>query len=220
MFAAWEAGVWNVLSRRFRPDLIVGASSGAWNGWAIAGGASPETLVREWHDASIAATWLFRPELLQQKAQDLWARFRPRQPFGLTVVEVPHFHARLVTGLDIGWRHLAATCSIPGAFPAVAIDGKFFVDGGLLGSLPLWAAEEMGASHAIAINCLTGVSFRMFRAVMRPRVHSPALDVQLIEPSERLGSLKDTVCWSLTNIERWIAMGERDAKRALTSITM
>lgn len=220
MFAAWEAGVWKTLAGSFRPDLIVGASSGAWNGWAIAGGASPDDLVREWHDTSIAATWLFRSELLHRKAQELWTRYQPRVPFGLTVVQVPHFHARLVCSPHVTARHLAATCAIPGAFPAVSIDDQYFVDGGLLGSLPLWAAEEMGATRAIAVNCLTGVPYRMARAVLRPRGPSSRLDVVLIEPSEQLGSLRDTVCWSHSNIERWIELGERDAKQALSLITM
>src|ERR1035438_6422683 len=38
MFGAYQAGAWNVLSRRFRPDLVVGASVGALNGWAFPGG--------------------------------------------------------------------------------------------------------------------------------------------------------------------------------------
>lgn len=220
MFAAWEAGVWKGLFGHFRPDLIVGASSGAWNGWAIAGGASPDDLVREWHDASIAATWLFRTELLHRKAKDLFSRYQPQVRFGLTVVEVPHFHARLVSAPHITWRHLAATCAIPGAFQPVAIDNRYYVDGGLLGSLPLWAAEEMGATHAVAVNCLTGVPFKLARAVLPPRAHSGRLSVTLIEPSEQLGSLRDTVCWSHSNIERWIELGVRDAKRAVSSITM
>ena len=219
MFAAWEAGVWKGLAGHVRPDLVVGASAGAWNGWLIAGGATPDQLVGEWLDPSVAATWLFRPELLRQKAQDLWGRFQPRIPFGLTVVEVPHFRSRLVRAPDITWRHLAATCAIPGAFPAVAIENRQFVDGGLLGALPLWAAAEMGATHAVALNCLTSLSFRMLRALLRPR-RAAGLEVSLIEPEEPLGSLRDTVCWSKSNLERWIEMGERDAKRVLTAITM
>src|ERR1700722_2339651 len=50
MFAAWEVGVWKVLREHFTPDLIVGASAGAWNGWAVAGGATAEELVRDWLD--------------------------------------------------------------------------------------------------------------------------------------------------------------------------
>src|ERR1035438_5321759 len=45
MFGAYQAGAWNVLSRRFQPDLVVGASVGALNGWAIAGGCSPAELL-------------------------------------------------------------------------------------------------------------------------------------------------------------------------------
>lgn len=220
MFAAWEVGCWKALARHIQPDLVVGASAGAWNGWLIASGATPEEIEAEWHDPSMATTWLFRPELLRRKAQDLWMRFHPRIPFGLTIVEVPRLHSRLVCGPDITWQHLAATCSIPGAFPAVSIANKQFVDGGLLGALPLWAAEEMGATRAIALNCLTHISFRMLRAILRPRGASPELDVMLIEPSEQLGSLRDTVCWSHSNIKRWIELGERDAERAVTEITM
>lgn len=220
MFAAWEAGVWRGLAGHVEIDLVVGASAGAWNGWLIAGGAEPEELVAEWHDPSIAANWVFRPDLLRNKAQDLYSRFQPRIPYGLTVVEVPHFRSRLVRAPAVTWEHLAATCAIPGAFPAVAIREKQFVDGGLLGALPLWAAEEMGATHALALNCLTNLSFRVLHALLRPRGASPALDVTLIEPSEQLGSVKDTVCWSHSNIQRWIELGERDAKRALSAFTI
>lgn len=220
MFAAWQAGVWKVLAEHFRPDLIIGASSGAWNGWLIAGGATPDELIEQWHDPSVAATWLFRPELLRRKAQSLYAHSRPQTPFGLTVVEVPHFRSRLVRGPDVTWRHLAATCSIPGAFPPVWIGSRQFVDGGLLGSLPLWAAEDMGATRAIALNCLTNLSFRMLRALLKPRGHTPSLEVTLIEPSETLGALHETVCWSHSNIERWIELGQRDANHAVAQFTM
>src|ERR1035441_622902 len=48
MFGAYHAGAWNVLSRRFQPDLVVGTSAGALNGWAIAGGCSPAELLDMW----------------------------------------------------------------------------------------------------------------------------------------------------------------------------
>src|ERR1017187_6900392 len=38
LWAAWEVGAWSVLRERFRSDLIVGASAGAWNGWPEPGG--------------------------------------------------------------------------------------------------------------------------------------------------------------------------------------
>ena len=42
------------------------------------------------------------------------------------------------------------------------------------------------------------------------------LKVTLLEPSERLGSLRDALVWNASNIERWMDLGRRDA----SSITM
>ena len=220
MFAAWEAGVWKSLSRRFKPDLIVGASAGAWNGWAIAGGCSAEDLIREWMDSATARIGLFRAGALHQRARELSSRYQPRIPFGLTVVEVPRLRARVVRGSEITWRHLAATCTIPFCFPPVRIQDRRYGDGGLLGALPRWAAEEMGATRAIAVNALTTLPFRMLHKAMRGRNASAALEVIRIEPSMQLGSLRDAVCWSRANVERWVELGERDANRVASSITM
>ena len=46
-----------------------------------------------------------------------------------------------------------------------------------------------------------------------------ALEVISIVPSERLGSLRDSVIWSRTKVERWIELGERDGKQALRLLT-
>src|ERR1017187_6094096 len=54
MFGAYQAGAWNVLSRRFETDLVVGTSVGALNGWAIAGGCSPADLLAMWRDPATA----------------------------------------------------------------------------------------------------------------------------------------------------------------------
>ena len=210
MYAAWEVGVWKSLSARLKPDLIVGASAGAWNGWVIASGAAPEELERAWLDGSLAAVRVFRPEVLHCKARDLFTRFQPRLPFGLTVVEVPSFRQFLVRDGELTWRHLAATASIPGAYPPVAISGRWYVDGGLRQSLPLWAARQMGATRAFALQCLTGLPSRVLRTVLRPAPPPAPLEVVFVMPSERLGSLRASVAWSRPNIERWIALGERD----------
>jgi NTE family protein len=228
MFAAWEIGVWKVLRDHFTPDLIVGASAGAWNGWAIAGGASPDEIIGDWLDPLTAtlmqpglhSAGFLRPDALHAKARELFDQYQPRVPFGLTVVEVPRLRARLVRDSQITWRHLAATCSIPLAFPPVAIDGKLYVDGGLMGALPLWAAQEMGATRAIALNCLTTRPFRLLHRSLRWSQPRTTLETIRIEPSIPLGSLRDTFRWSAAKIERSIALGELDGKRALASITM
>ena len=228
MYAAWEVGVWKALRERFQFDLIVGTSAGAWNAWMIAGGISPDELTREWLDPTAATimqlglhrSGVMRPEALHEKAHELFARFQPRIPFGLTLAEVPRLRPLLVRGPDVTWRHLAATASIPMCFPPVEIEGKQYLDGGLLGALPTWAAEEMGATHAIAVNAINIFPFRLLRMVFQPRRPSPALKIFPIEPSEKLGPLRDGVVWSSSNIERWVEQGERDGNRAATSITM
>lgn len=217
MFAAWEIGVWKALRPHFRPDLIVGASAGALNGWAIAGGAAPADLERQWLDPLTAH--LMRHHALHKKARHLFETYHPQIPFGLTVVDIPRFRPRLVRGTEIEWKHLAATCSIPLVFPPMLIGGRRCVDGGFLGALPLWAAQEMGATRAIALNCLNTRSFRLMHRSMRWRIPRPtSLEVIRVEPSIPLGSMLDTAVWSASKIERWIALGERDGERALPSI--
>jgi NTE family protein len=228
MFGAWEVGVWKALSRVFQPDCIVGASAGAWNGWVLASGCGVEEMTALWLDPSLAVIFQ-RPALLHEKARELFARFRPRIPFGLALVQVPRMRQRLVRDSAITWQHLAATCSIPLVFPPVRIEGAYFVDGGLLGALPLWAAREMGATRAISVHALAGPhrpaglgAIAALHALARPLAKSCPADFEIvrIEPSARLGSVHDALSWSRPNIERWIEQGERDANRACTSITM
>jgi predicted acylesterase/phospholipase RssA len=229
MFAAWEVGVWKALGLQLRPDIVVGASAGAWNAWAIAGGATVEELAREWMDPRTAdlmrvglhRAGILRPDALHAKARELFDRFRPRMPVGITLVEVPSFRLHLVRDAEITWQHLAATCAIPFCFPPVTIDGRRFVDGGVRGALPVWAAEEMGATRSIAVNCLTTLPFRMLRIGLRLLAPRPsAAEVMLIEPSTGLGSLRDAMVWSASNVNRWIAQGECDGNRALSSVRM
>lgn len=220
MWAAWEVGAWRVLRERIQPDLIVGASAGAWNGLAIAGGATPEDLEREWMQPDMADVFRSRPHFLHEKARNLCEKYPRRGAFALTVVEVPTMRRRIVREAEICWQHLAASGSIPCVFPAVEIDGRRYVDGGLRGGLPLWAAEQLGATRVVALNVLNTPLFRFLHGVMRDNKASAALEVTLIEPSERLGSLYDAVVWDPKKIARWMELGERDALRAMSSVRM
>jgi NTE family protein len=224
LWAAWEVGAWQVLRERFRPDLIVGASAGAWNGWAIAGGAGPDELAREWLEGPAGRVMQFGPhrtgflrgEPLLETSRDLFARYRPRIPFALTIVELPSLRPHIVAGTEITWRHLAAACAIPLGFPPVEIEGRLYVDGGLRAGLPLWAAEALGGRRALALNVLSTPGFRLLQRAMRGKRPTSALKVIRVEPSRRLGSLRHAVVWNKRNIEQWIELGKRDA----SSITM
>ena len=199
--------------------MIVGASAGAWNGWLIAAGATPDELAHEWLDASSGRVLQrgSRPAALYETARDIFTRWSPTLPFGLTVTEVPRMRPVLFRSPSINWKHLAATASIPIFFPPVEIDGKRYVDGGLLGALPVWAAQEMGATRAIALNAWP---YRILRPILKPLMPRATIETVLIEPSEPLGSLRDAAVWSPINITRWIALGERDGNRAAGSITI
>lgn len=228
MWAAWEVGAWKVLRESFRPDMIVGASAGAWVGWAIAGGATPDEIAAEWLDPLTAKimqfgmhpSGVFRSEGLIAKSRELFERCRPKIPFGLTIVEVPSLKVHIVRDGEITWQHLAASCSIPFGFAPVRIGDKYYVDGGFRGALPLWAAEQMGATEAVALNVLNTPIFRVLHKIMGGLRPSARLQVRRLEPSEALGSIRDAVVWRAANIRRWIDLGERDANRALTSVRM
>jgi NTE family protein len=228
LWAAWEVGAWKVLRERCKFDLIVGASAGSWNGWAIASGCTPEELEREWLDPSMAGVMRFGPHAagflqggpLHEKARELFLRYRPKMPFALTMVEVPSMRSRIVRESEITPLHLAASCSIPFGFPPVQIDGAYYVDGGFRGALPLWAAEELGATRATALNVLNTPEFRILGRLLWKKRARGAMQVTVLEPSERLGSLRDAVRWNPNYIRNWIALGERDAIRLASSITM
>ncbi len=232
MFGAYQAGAWKTLARRFRPDLVVGASAGALNAWAIAGGASPDDLRRVWLDTecgSFAAFRLLQPPWrgvfdsgpLQARIRRLWEAYRPQVEVGIVATEVPRLRPRLFRGAEIDWRHLAAAAAVPFAYRPVRIDGRYYVDGGLLGPLPLWAAVRMGATRIVAVNVLAhppsrlaGLAVRAFRALTprQPRI-PPGVEISTIQPERSLGTLREVVFWNRETAERWIALGEEAAVR-------
>ena len=219
MFGAWQVGVWKALSGRFQPDLVVGASAGALNGWAIAGGASAEDLKESWLDPATSKILLLRrPEALFQVARSLYNRFRPHLPIGVPLVEFPRLRARLARNEEIRWEHLAASCSIPLWFPPVRIGDKRYVDGGLRAALPLWAAEEMGATRAIAVSAFELPMAALLRFVVVPPTTSDRLSVIRIKPSEPLGPLHHAMLWSPTRLRRWMDLGEYDGNMAVSRL--
>jgi hypothetical protein len=70
--------------------------------------------------------------------------------------------------------------------------------------------------RALVLNVLNTPAFRLFHRVMGRNHLNPAMKVTRIEPSRRLGSLRDALVWNPSNIGRWIEMGRCDA----SSITM
>jgi NTE family protein len=221
LFGAWQAGAWSVLSRDVRPDLIVGASVGSLNGYVIASGGTPEELRNMWLEPSFA-----RLTDLSSNIRRMMARYALRIPFAITATELPRMKPRIFRDSEITWQHLAASCALPLALPQVRIGTHWYSDGGLLGALPAWAAVELGATQIIGLQALPqatswwlGQATRAFRAIAghNPPV-PPGIEVFEICPGRRLGSVRDTIQWKRSNIERWLDQGAEDAGATLTKL--
>jgi NTE family protein len=198
MFGAYQAGAYKAIADLAPPDIVVGASVGALNGWAIAGAP------------------------LRAQAEVLYRDYQPRLPFGVVLVELRNLRPRLVQLPHVHAAHLHATCSIPVFMPPVSIAGKRFLDGGLFEKLPLWAAIEMGATRIIAVDSLPNVgkwwlhlATDIAHVFRKPKRYAADLDLTIISPSGRLGDANDAVFWNRANIDRWVDMGMRDAARAI-----
>ncbi len=236
MFGAWQAGVWRALAGRFQPDIVIGASSGALNAWAIAGGCPPEELAAFWLDPALARVtrlrfpfppWagVFDSDRLEQIARRVHSAFRPRTEVVVAVTAVRGLRVHLFRNEEITWLHLAASCAIAFGFRTVAIEGRHYTDGGLLGALPLWAAGDTGASRAIGLLSMPRLPSAVGRALLRvfrglapaPPVTRQVAEARILTPSEPMGSLSDLLFWRRDNIERWLALGRRDGERWLNT---
>src|SRR4028119_2206919 len=99
MFGAYQAGAWEVLYETFRPDIVVGASIGSLNGWAIAGGCPPEELSRRWLKLHGAAQhrWRFtrspldgylESEQLRDWICDIYNSYQPKLQYGVVLTDL------------------------------------------------------------------------------------------------------------------------------------
>lgn len=211
MFGAWQAGAWRALAKNFQPDLIVGASVGSLNGYAIAGGATPDELIAFWRQPTLASL-----HNLPATIQDLMRLHPLRQDYAVVLTDLLRLKPRIFHGPDLTWRHLAASCAIPGVLPQYRIHGRWYSDGGLLNPLPVWAAVELGAKKIVALHALPEIPSSMlkpfvsaFRATVghQPEV-PPGVDLTIIKTDGPLGSIHDALRWEKDRIDRWIALGE------------
>jgi len=232
LFGAWEVGVWRELEGVVRPDLVVGASIGALNGWLVASGCPAEELERRWLDLRIMSKlhvrvprrplegWLdSRP--LEALIREIHSRYTPRVDFGVLVTDTLRLRPRLFRAPGVTWEHLAASVGMIGIFQQYRIGGRVYSDGGLLGALPRWAAAEMGAERIVAINCLPRLPSALIAAGVRAvqsiaAYRAPSLpasvEVHEICPAGSLGSIRESLVWTETNTRRWIERGRADAR--------
>jgi NTE family protein len=187
MYGAYQAGAWKAIADVFQPDLIVGASIGAINGWAIAGGCHPDQLIERWLNLDAAAHYrwkfprgplqgVFDTTPLQAMIRDVYETYQPQTHFAMVVTDLMKLRPVILRGNQVSWQHLVASTAIIGLFDQVRLGGRIYSDGGLLSAVPLWAAAEMGATRALVIDVLPapcGCS-RRFARRFRPELKSSA----------------------------------------------
>lgn len=144
------------------PDIITGTSAGSVVGSLYAAGYTPQQLQQlagkmdETHlaDITLSSNGFIKGDKLQNFINGL-VHNRPieklNKPFGAVATE-------LDTGKEIIFRYgntgqaVRASASIPNVFQPVVINGKRYVDGGLVSPVPVTAARDMGANFVIAVD--------------------------------------------------------------------
>ena len=235
MYGAYQAGAWKAIADIFQPDLIVGASIGAVNGWAIAGGCHPDDLIERWLNLDAAAHYrwkfprtplhgVFDTTPLQAMTREVYEAYQPgtnpsKIHFAMVLTDLMKLRPVVLHGNAVSWQHLVATTSIVGLFDQVRLGGRIYSDGGLLSAVPLWAAAEMGATRALVIDLLPvppGNIARVFVGAMRMlspfRAHvPPGMQVIRLAPPALLGSPLESIYWTRPNAEAWIRAGQDQA---------
>lgn len=177
--ALMEAGI--------EPDVIVGTSVGAINGSMLAADPTPgaiERLTDVWTNlraedifpgSRVARVWNIVARGDHIHPNDGIRRLIDMLPVHtFEQLQIP-FHA-CAAGLADGeerWfdsgplsRAILASTALPGVFPPVSIDGKLYVDGGVVNNVPVARATELGARRIYVLTC--GAPSTRPRDVRRP----------------------------------------------------
>jgi NTE family protein len=153
-----------LLEHNIVPDIIVGTSIGAVVGGCQAAGRLD--LLEEWAvgltrrgilsylDISFSGSGLIGGDRLASRLQEKLG--------DITIETLPIRFAAVTTEIDTGheiWLTrgrladaLRASYALPGIFPAVAMAGRWLVDGALVNPVPVSAARVLGARIVIAVN--------------------------------------------------------------------
>ena len=218
MFGAWQAGAWKAIEPFFQPDMIVGASVGSLNGYALGCRWTGEELCGLWRRPQPRGIGHL-PDLVEQLVRE-----RPlTKDFAVVLTDVLRMKPRTFPAAEVTEQHLVASCAILGLIPPQKIGGRWYADGGLLNPLPVWAAVERGATRIVALHCLPEIPsvwiepfVKAFRGVFGYRPKLPdGIEVTIVKPSRKLGGLSDALHWNRENVDRWIAQGMEDAASAV-----
>ena len=187
ILGAHEVGMLRaLLEAGIGPDLVVGTSVGAVNGAAIAfdpTAAGVERLVDVWK--AIEETEIFGGSLLGRLGNLARTRTSLHSDAALRDVLTGAFGTPQIEDLDVPFQCVGASienarehwfttgslidavlasCAVPGLVPPAVVDGEHFYDGGIVNSIPVGRAAELGATVAYVLHV-----GRIERALTPPR---------------------------------------------------
>jgi NTE family protein len=164
--ALFEAGV--------HPDLVIGTSIGALNGALVAAdptAAVTERLIALW--ASKQARDVFGDSAPRQLARLARAGTHLHSPVPLramldrelrgmsTFEDLPVRFECCAASIERAAEHwfvkgplvdaVLASAAVPGLLPPIAIDGQHYIDGGIVNSIPIGRAVELGAATVFVL---------------------------------------------------------------------
>jgi NTE family protein len=156
-------GVLEVLIREKIPiDMIVGTSMGAIVAAAFAVGI-PMRVMKE-RAEKMTVGQILDPTmpsiglLAGDKMELLIKNLLDERAFSDCKIPLSVMTTDIETGEEIIYHEgdlikvIRASCSWPGIFNPVKIDGRLLVDGGIKNSVPTWVAEKLGADYVIAVD--------------------------------------------------------------------
>lgn len=183
------------------PDIVVGTSAGAVVGALYAAGYSGFELQKlvlqleesQFSDWSLPDRGVLKGEALQGFVNQAVAQ-RPLEKLGKLLAVVA---TDLNSGEAIVFRTgntgmaVRASSSVPGLFQPVAINGREYVDGGLVSPVPVRTARSLGADFVIAVDISAKPQFGKTRTTVDVLLQSFAIMGKTI--GERELSVADVV---------------------------
>lgn len=209
-WGAVEVGMLKALAGAgIQPDLILGTSIGAFNGAVFAAAPNSsgiDALLQLWTD--VAASGLLGASVLErarslarlrvaiqdpQPLRDLLADALPLATFEALPVRFECVAASIERAAEHWFTSgnlvepLLASAAVPGLFPPIEIDGEHFYDGGLVNSVPVDRAVELGATEIYVLQV-----GRLEQPLKSPeRFYEPALVAFEIARRHRFASIRD-----------------------------
>ncbi|MDP2133880.1 MAG: patatin-like phospholipase family protein [Sulfuritalea sp.] len=144
------------------PDIVVGTSAGAVVGALYSSGLSGFEIQKialdmddsQFGDWSLPDRGVFKGEALQNFVNRAVGN-RPLEKlprnFAVVATDLKSGEATLFRSGNTGMA-VRASSAVPGVFQPVAINGRDYVDGGLVSPIPVRAARSLGANFVIAVD--------------------------------------------------------------------